>query len=392
MNDASTGARPRMRMRLAGILGEAARNLATGTSHACAMALTLACVILLCVGADLMSITVIQRQTDDFVASGGSTTVIAAAGHINGAACDRLGSLDGVIAAGATRGTGTKLTFAVLPSIGVPVHEATPGAIGIFANSTTTARDAVRGNGNVAAFGRSDGNGGVWLSSEAASPIGARNGAHVALRDNRTMDVAGVFDWPNDGRSGGYAYAAIAPVPAEENAMFDQCWVKSWPVPDNIDSLLRLVAISGASSTTERPTVSQLNTSHGLAFDAATAFRSRITSWTPLVAGLTALLLGALAIWTRRLELASALHCGVPKTALTLQVLIETCAWALASAILCAPSLAWMWLENTDDDVIVLTDTLLRVPTAAYVGAMAGTLLCVLFIRERSLFRYFKNR
>ena len=60
--------------------------------------------------------------------------------------------------------------------------------------------------------------------------------------------------------------------------------------------------------------------------------------------------------------------------------------------LLCTPVLAWMWLENTDADAHALADTLLRVPAAAYVGVMAGALLGACLIRERSLFRYFKNR
>ncbi|KAA8818435.1 hypothetical protein CSQ85_07960 [Bifidobacterium rousetti] len=379
-----TNSHPRPdRMRLRGVLDEAARNLASGTSHACAMAVKLACLMMLCVTADLASITAIQRQADSFVASGGSTYSITYTGHIDGAACDRLVSLDGVIAAGAVRGTAGKLTFAALPSTGVPTYEVTTGATGVFANSTTAARDAVRPDAALS---------GVWLSQEAAKPLGVRAGGRVTLRDDRTVDVAGVYDWPDDGRQSGYSYAAITPVPASDDEPFDQCWVKAWPVPENLESLLRVTTMGDESATQERPTVAQLNTTQGRTFDAIAAYRGRLTAWAPLVAGVVALLVGWIAVHLRRLELASALHCGVPKPAMVAGVLVETGVWALIAIAMCTPALAWMWLANTDADAMVLTDTLLRVPAAAYVGVFVGALARAATIRERQLFRYFKNR
>lgn len=372
------------RMRLTGILDEAIRNLASGTTHMCAMAVTLACLILLCTGADLASITSVQRRADAFVASGGSTTIITYNNHIDGAACDRLASLDGVIAAGAVRDSTSRLTFAALPSTGVPTFEATPGAVGVFANATTDARDTVRTTPRMMD--------GVWLSSDAAEPVAAHAGSTITLRDDTTARVAGVYDWPDDGRQSGFTYAAVTPMPAGDGDLFDQCWVKAWPVPNDIESLLRIVTVGDASNTQERPTISQLNTAGGRTFDATAAFRTRLTAIAPIVAGAIALMAGFLSVWLRRLELASALHCGVPKPAMIVQTLVETCAWAYVAMLLCTPVLAWMWLENTDADAHSIADTLMRVPAAAYVGVMAGALLGACLIRERSLFRYFKNR
>lgn len=380
---ADTNGRPRpARMRLRGVFDEAVRNLVSGTSHACAMAVTLICLMTLCMLADLASITTIQRRADSFVASGGSTYSITFTGHIDGAACDRLASLDGVIASGAVRSEAGKLTFATLPSTGVPTYEATPGATGVFANSATTARDAVRPGSKS----------GVWLSQEAAKPLDARPGDQLTLRDDRTVDVAGVYDWPDDGRQSGYSYAAVMPVPASDDEPFDQCWVKAWPVPENIESLLRVTTKGDESVTQERPTVAQLNTSQGRTFDAIAAYRGRLTVWSPLVAGVVALLIGWIAVHLRRLELASALHCGVPKSAMVVGVLVETSVWTLIAIVTCVPVAAWMWLENTDTDAMVLTDTLLRVPVAVYIGVLIGAMVRAGTIRERQLFRYFKNR
>lgn len=374
----------RPRMRLTGVLDEAVRNLATGTSHACGMALTLAFLLLLCAGADLLAVTRIQREADAFVAAGGSTTVITYTGRIDGTACDRLASLDGVIAAGATRASQTKLTFAALPSTGVPTYEATPGAIGVFRNSTTGGRAARPTT-------VSDVNG-VWLSGEAAAPLAARAGSRLALRDERTLDVAGVYEWPDDGRQSGYSYAAVTPVPAGYGGLFDQCWVKSWPIPENIESLLRVTTVGDATGTQERPMVSQLNTSRGRTFDTTAMYRGRLTVWAPIVAGVGALLAGFVSIWRRRLELASALHCGVPKPAMVVQTLVETAVWALAATLMSVVEFTWTWMENTATDAAVLTTALLRVPAAGYAGVMTGALIGAMLIRERHLFRYFKTR
>ena len=382
------------RMRLRGVLDEAWRNLASGTSHACALAMALACLMLLCAGADLASVTSIQRETDEYVASGGSTYAITYEGRIDGAACDRLASLDGVLAAGATRTASSKLTFAALPSTGVPTYDATPGAVAVFAYGDASARDMTSGmtsdgGADAASAVPADG---LWLSHDAADPLRVQAGDDVDLRGGASAHVADVFDWPDDGRKSGYSYAAIAPMPLVEGETFDQCWVKAWPVPDNIESLLRIVTTGEDATGRDRPTVSQLNTTHGQRFDAQTAYEGRITVWAPLVAGVGALLVGFLAVYIRRLELASALHCGVPKPALVTQILVETGWWAVAAMLLCSPVLAWMWLENTDGDALVLTGTLLRVPAAAYAGVMCGALLCACVIREKRLFRYFKNR
>lgn len=399
-------------MRLAGMLGEAWRDLVTGTSHACALAVGLACLMALLAGADWLTIAAIQKQTDEYVASGGSTWIMEYNNRIDGAACDRLVSLDGVQAAGAVRQTDQKMTFAALPSTGVPVLEITPGAANVFMLSTTgtgwgsgaggvaDAASGSVGTSSEKAAGADDGAGtsatvvnGVLLSKEAADPFTVSAGQTLALKDGRNVTVAGVFDWPDDGRKSGFSYAALTPVPADSESAFSQCWVRAWPETDNLESLLRLAGEGAAADAgTERPQIYKLNTSKGSALDSAGLFGARLTVYAPWIALAAALALGYIATRMRKLEMASALHCGVPKTALLVQIELETLVCAVAGVLLVSPLLGWVWLENADAEAAALTDTLLRVPVAAMVGVMLGACMAVLLTRESHLLKYFKNR
>ncbi|PJM79796.1 hypothetical protein CUU80_01230 [Bifidobacterium scaligerum] len=378
-------------MRLAGMLGEAWRDLVTGTSHACALAIGLACLIMLLAGADWLTITGIQRQTDEYVASGGSTWILEYPNHIDGAACDRLVSLDGVEAAGAVRQSDSKLVFAVLPSTSVPLYEITPGAADVFMLSATGTQwqyGKARESGNTTVSRE-----GALLSREAAEPFQAQAGQSLALKDGHHLDVAGVFDWPDDGRKSGFSYAALTPVPADSSVPFSQCWVRAWPQTRNLESLLRLSSDGTASATAaERPQIYKLNTTKGSELDSAALFASRLTAFVPWIALAAALALGFIATRTRKLEMASALHCGVPKTALLAQIMLETITWSIAGILLTSPLLAWVWLHDNTTEAEALTDTLLRVPIAAVLGVLAGTFLAVLLTRENHLLKYFKNR
>lgn len=390
------------RMRLVGMLGEAWRDLISGTSHACALAVGLACLIFLLVGTDWLTIASIQRQTDEYVAAGGSTWVMEYNNHVDGAACDRLSSLNGVEAAGAVRQTDQKLVFAALPSTGVPLMEITPGARRVFALSTTGtgAGDLTSGGETVstsegadAAVAANTGKEGVMLSAEAAEPFAATAGSVLALRDGRNVQVSGVFKWPDDGRKSGFSYVALAPVPANSSEAFSQCWVRTWPETKDIESLLRLTGIgSGMDATQERPQIAKLNMSKGSMLDSTSLFRMRLTAYTPWIALAAAMALGFIATWTRRLEMASALHCGVPKTALLTQIVLETIVWAAAAVLLTSPLWAWVWLRNVDAEAAALADTMLRVPVAAVAGVLLGAAAAVLLTRESHLLRYFKNR
>ena len=113
------------RMRLRGVVDEAWRDIVSGTSHAFMLMLILAALVGGLSAADLFSIRSIAQQVDRYIASGASTYVIEFKGRISGEACERLSSVDGVLASGALRSRNDKVTSAVLPSAGIPSLDAT---------------------------------------------------------------------------------------------------------------------------------------------------------------------------------------------------------------------------------------------------------------------------
>lgn len=372
------------RMRLGGVIDEAWRDIVSGTSHAFMLMLIVAVLIGGLSAADLFSIRSIAQQVDRYIASGASTYVIEFKGRISGEACERLSSMDGVLASGALRSKNDKVISAILPSAGIPSLDATTGALGVFASSTRS--------GTVGLSTRDYD--GIWLSSQAAQSVNAAAGSQLALHAGGSVRIAGVFQYPDDGRSTNYEYVALSQVPADADD-FDQCVVKAWPVPDALQALLQSTVSSWPSDASQQPTISQLNATQGSQLDAVKAFRERQTALAPMVMLIAAFFIGFAVVRVRRLELASAMHCGEPKAALWLQMLLEALTWCCSAILVTLPLAVWAVTEM-DTGIIIAPLTLIgilaRIPAAALAGVLAGVTLAMLVTRERDLFRYFKNR
>lgn len=384
------GSRP-ARMTLRGVFSEAGRNLASGASRAALFAMTLTLLLALACAADLTVMRSLSQQVEQYVRSGGSTYVLSAPGHVNGAACDALSGTGGVQAAGALRLTDRKVTFSVLPSTGVPLTEISKGAETVFLSGASfTIRAAPVDDGAVTDRAADDG--AVLLSREAAQSMGVSRGSQTALLGGGSVRVNGVFDYPDDGRQSGFSYSVLAIVPS--SGSFDQCWVRTWPVPDDIESLMMTV-VSGdiAPDSQQQPSVSQLNATMGASLDSRGMFSSRITRFMPFVMLAVGLALGLVASTSRRLELASALHCGVPKSALVSQMLVEAAAWACCALILCGCvlTIAVPMMFPAADRMAVWV-AMLRSGIAAAFGVTLGVGAGTAMIRERQLFAFFKSR
>ncbi|MCH9274795.1 hypothetical protein JS533_000605 [Bifidobacterium amazonense] len=360
----------RVRARIA--MREAWRSIISGTSHTLAATLALALGIALLFGMDLAQTDRLIGEADSYAQSGAATYTITLQHGIDGAACEGLVGVNGVQAAGALRQASRKITFATLPSTGIPTYETTPNAVSLFSPALAD-----------------DGNGmGVILSSDVADTLGARAGQTVALKGGGNARVRGVYDYPDDGRDGQYSYAVLEPV--NSTRPFDVCMVRTWPVPDDIDTLVYLTAT--ITSKEQRPQISQLNTRFGSTPPSASRFDERLTAFAPWVMLVVAFALGFVMIRMRRLEFASALHAGLPKGVLVLQVLLELLAAAILAVLLCSPLFAWVWLTGNPANMAALYNTFLRVPVAGFAGLLLGGFAAILLTRERQLFAYFKNR
>jgi hypothetical protein len=355
-------------MRLREIVSEAGRNVATGTTRALLFGILLAAISAGLAIADARSILAVERDAADFVASGASVRVLVAADMTDAAACERLGTVSGVRSAGALRETDAVVLRAMAANP-LPAYAVTPGLIGILG-------------------GDAAGPAGAWLPAELARTLGVRPGQELATTVG-TLTVAGVYDYPDDGRDSRLTYAALLPEPA--TGSFDECWADVWPISKAREQLL-YSALSVDTTSAEPVTVGQLNTSRGTRFDALDQFNDRSTRYALPGCALAGLLLGFVAVRIRRLEIAGALHLGESRRALLATHLLETAVWSGVAAVLaaCALTIGVVLGQPTDAATVILIDV--RGPAAAALTPLIGALLALCTVRERHLFRYFKNR
>ncbi|MCL2787852.1 MAG: hypothetical protein FWD59_05065 [Micrococcales bacterium] len=320
----------------------------------------------------------VAKDAARWVEVGAAVRIIDFPNLVDGAQCEALTSLDGVVAAGAVR-SGNERRLAAMPSRSFETFEVTPAMAEVLNLRTPEVAEGL----------------GVWLASDLAEALAAKPGRTMTVRALHVpATVAGVFDFPaDDGRNPALAYSLIEPVAA--TGVFDACWITAWPERLETDVLARLVANPAPideSGQRPIPQVGQLNASLGISFDAHGRLARLPTSSLIAAAGLFGLVLGIGLIRLRRLELASALHAGVPKSALGIQTAAETLTWVIAASVLLIPVL---WFASTNDNpdspwpaMFPATQTV----AIAGIAVLLGTIGATLATREKHLFRLFKNR
>ena len=363
-------------MRLKAVLRETWRNVATGTSRCALISLLLSICAVACMCADLTQMTGLIGDARKWEESGASTYAITLQGGIDGAACEGLRSANGVLGAAALRQSSDRVRIASLPATEIPTYEASAHVAQVFA-ATGIRKD----------------NSGVIMSTAVARTYGAHAGTVLPLVGGARMRVSATFDWPSDGRQPTYGYAIISP--GNDTKAYDTCLVRAWPVPDGIESLLRVSiradaesGVGAAASSTSAGTsgsnetphakISRINTMLGSHMPGPADFDARITRYAPLLMFVIAMALGFASVCMRRIEIASALHAGYPKTAMLLQLSLETLATMAASCVACLPVVAIVPLILTGSgDAMPVVAMLCRVPGAMSVGMLAGLRLGV---------------
>lgn len=350
------------------VLGEAGRNLASGTTHALRYALALALVVATLAAAEAATVDSALRRAEEYRASGANVIMLQAPGLVDGAACDAISGLPGVEAAGALRSVPDPVVAAALPQGSIAGYRVTDGALDLFGVTGTGA--------------------GVAVSQEVADSLGLEPGDPLVTTAGTTA-VRGTFPWPDDGRRFGFSYAALAPDRGDEP--FDECWARAWPVPTNLASVLRLTVGAGGDESTQ-VTVGQLNTTHGTSFDGGRLYDERTTRPAPWIALGAGLVIGYVSVRTRRLELAAARHVGVGLGHQHVMVLAEAVVWVAAAAVLAAAAVTVLVSRSSGVDDAALAVVAARVGVSGVVGALLGTQLATAVTRESHLFRYFKAR
>ncbi len=355
-------------MRRSSIFREAARNLASGTTRATLLALTLVCVASGLILADLIAVQQIVQRAESFHRSGASVEILAADKSIDGSACDDLAKLPGVRAAGALRNSHDRIFPSALPGAPIPTAGASPGLVKLLGG-------AVHGAG-------------VLVGPEVQGRLGPS--AEMALQTTSgSVPVGGTYDYPDDGRRAGLRYALLVPVPVAGD--FDECWADVWPASSSLTQLLFTTALPSQhpSSQTE---LSQLNATMGTSFDASEAVRWRATRLSALAGAGLGMIIGFWGAFGRRLEMASALHAGVSRRALMAVLLIESGLWLTISGIvsLAVGVLAARHLGHDLRTTLALSS--FQIALAVVLGGFVGTWTAFAAIKENQLFSYFKTR
>jgi hypothetical protein len=354
-------------MRWTSLVGEAWRNVKTGTALSAQLAalIGLATAAVIAFGAsDIMTIV---NQGAAYRAAGAHVLILQAPGAIDPGACEALNSVTGV-RAGALREAPRDLVAAVLPDSSVPTFEASPGLAGII-----MAGRAMRSEG-------------VLVSSAVASTIAAEEGFPSATGD---VAVAGVYDYPDDGRRTDLEFAVLAPTTA--SGAFDECWAEVWPESAELEPLLRTTRIP-TDSDSDSGTLLQWNTTHGTSFPGRDFFGARATRWLPIAAAVAGFFIALAAARLRKVELASARHSGVTLADQWVILALESLPWVLAAFLLAVPVTSVFLARSLPEDAVAYLQLGATTPALASLGGLAGMSIAVALSGERNLFRHFKAR
>lgn len=434
-------------MRFASIVSEAMRNISSGAAHAIIWFLALIAAGTLLGGFEALTIINQERDAVERInAAADVSAMVSPIAAIDGAACDRLIEARGGPSVSGAMREGQQITPRSTPGRSIGSYEVTAGMIRMLALSASgggVAADSDIASGDITSGGVADdvvsddgglseggsqsamnnitqsANGvdesvdgsvsgstnsnrskssnipiadarGVWISSTLAHDFGWSQGSMLETTQG-DIPIAGIFDWPNDGRDTRFVYSLIVPVSADAEP-FSECWAKQWPQTDALDSLLNETAISGLATAQTLPGVTQLNKSHDRRYNAAKLYETRITRALPIVALVIGCVLGMAAVGRRRLEYAGALHCGQRKGDQVLTAMVETLVWGGLAAICVGVLLAaGCWRLSPSDPSSVFMAAV-RPLAAVLSGVLIAVPISLLCVRESSLFRLFKAR
>lgn len=314
---------------------------------------------------ELLAIRHVLKENATFAEAGARITSIEASGGINGAWCDNLQSANGVLGAGAFSNT-KGITLTVLPSSEIPTKRVSPGFIKLLTHQQVGS--------------------GLVLSTAVAQTIGATVGSAISTSSGPSV-VAGIYNYPEDGRYPDLRWAILSANTA--TGTYDQCWLEA---ADNQTPSIPFLQTATTPQSSKKAKIGQVNPTLGNSYDGRKIFDERQSKFSPYFALAFGLTVGFTFVLMRRLQLASALHARVTKTALALQVLTENLLWLVPSTVLLAAiSLIFaLPADNTDLSALLYDGT--RVIMSSFAGTLIGSILGIILIKERHLFNYFRQR
>jgi len=358
-------------MRLSSIFSESFRNVRGGTAHSGQLTLALGALISVVMAVDFIAIAAVTTQADAFRNAGASVQIYESKGQISGSACEALNSVGGY-RSGAIRAAPFDLTMLSLPGSTVPTFEVSPQFADVLGDLDDKRLPL-----------------GLTVSASFAEQFGVGAGSQLQTSDGDTV-IASVYDFPNDGRRSELSYAVLIPVPAD--APFDECWGSTWPISEQMGSLLRSTVLQSGADGQDPPILGQLNSSFGADFPGNAMIEKRSTQYLPIFGAIFGFIIAFVATRIRGIELASARHSGVGAFELWSILMIESTAWILGSAAFSTPVIAYFQNSAAVVDrplFLQLGATTFGIATCA---ALLGVTGSVLFSDERRLFGLFKSR
>lgn len=357
-------------MLLRSILSEAWRSFRSGTTRGLLIVALLCAPCMLPGYVDVLVTRRVLAQVDNFTRAGGDIFILSDPGQVNGSRCSSFAGTFGIQAAGAIRSTQPVQPIGT-PSVQLPTWAVTSGFRAVV-NATQTATK------------------GVLVSDNVAERLVPGRQGLLYLDSGRTA-VSGKYSFPDDGRDPTLSYAVL--VPSVNGVSFDQCWIKTYPYSADALSLLR-TAVDGRRGTASDNTVAvnQLNSTHGVSISGADLFSQRITAHGTTVTTVACFIVGLVASYSRRLDVAAALHLGMRRRMLILQLLMEA---ALCLIVVMVASKAVFACEYHSVPPVGQRFFALmgwRYMGVACVGFFAGVAAGALFVRERRYLTYSKSR
>lgn len=354
-------------MRAADILGEALRNLRSGTASAGILVTFLALAATSLLIADVLSIANLQQRAQAIEHRGGDVRVIRAEGGISATSCSALDGLRLVRNAGALWEM-DPVRLLALPQVTVPVFQ-----LGI-------------GVARMLGF-PSPAPGGLYISEALAERWHAREGSQVATSSGN-LTIEGVFPFADDGRDPRLGNALV--VLGDDSTRASECWFSVWPPTRAADSFAYSAAVSRSEGAL--PEVAPLNPNVGDSFDFAAEYRSRPTAlaW-PMAVILFAAAACAGAL-LRRVEIAGNLHAGAGHRDVCLVLAVEALLWSGSAAVATHTAVALAFKLTLVERMPGLESWIATSMVLSVAASVLGTMIPAALARESRLFAVFKAR
>lgn len=351
-------------MRPSAIASEAWRNFTSGTSRGGLLALCAALLATLLLAADTYSVAQIEERAQAFRASSGSIRILAAEGAIDPASCEKLDDVRGIEASGSLI-RADPYRVAALPGTEVPAYQVSAGFLDIL--GLDSAPDT-----------------GIYLASTLANRWEIKAGA-VLETDLGQAPVLQIFDHSEDDGRDPRLSNALLTISAPERA--SECWVDIWPYTTALDHLI-FSALIPDNAETDTAQIVAANPAAGETVDFHEQFSNRITIHFYPAIVLVFGVLGFAGMLRRRLEIASNLHSGAGRYAVTATAVVETMMWATVGAVVSASIAVWVG-QAVGVSVGMSAFLVLGV---SVLSAALGASIPPLWIGEERLFQDFKNR